>query len=128
LAFNEFPLSPSKIDQVGVLEIKVFFESDNDRNHSIGNLLEGHIVSVRPSLVKIYGSSNGRSYHLVSSCSTLPKQGCTFFADVSDLVDKDERLFLKLYLFADSLVAKKPTDVKIVWLAFWGFELVSNLE
>lgn len=127
---GEFSLSPNKRNLPGILDIQVFIDSGNAQDHlgKMVYLLEGLITSVSPSVVKIYASDGREPYQAISSCSTIPNHGCTFLADVSSFISQDRKLHLRLYLFADSLVAERPTDVKIEWLLLRSFKLVSDLE
>jgi uncharacterized membrane protein len=127
---DKFPLSPNKSNLPGILDIQVFIDSDNVQDYlgKMVYLLEILITSVSPSVVKIYARDDRGLYQNISSCSTISNRSCTSLDDVSSFISQDRKLHLRFYLFADSLVAKEPGDVRIEWLLLRRFKLVSDLE
>lgn len=120
-----FPISPKKLNLPTVLTIESSFEENIYSKNTI-YLLDYEMLARAPSIVKIEASFAGKNYQTVTTCSSFTDSYCIGRSDISNFVNKEGAIYLKFYIFADSLVSKKPIDVKIERLSLRSLKLAPN--
>ncbi|MFZ5366165.1 MAG: DUF2079 domain-containing protein [Patescibacteria group bacterium] len=121
------PISPKNFNLPAILILKSSF-GENLSSDNLIYLIDSEILAHSPSVVKIEASPDGENYQTVSICSASQSAYCISRVEVSGLVNKEGEIYLKLYLFADSLVAKAPTDVKVERIVLRSLKLTSGLK
>lgn len=121
------PISPKNLNLPATLILKISFDKNMVSENSM-HLIDYQILANYPSLVKVEASPDEKIYQTVTTCSALLKAHCIFRFDVTRFVNKNGEIYLKFYLFADSLSSEKSTDVLIEWLSTHTIAIIPNFK
>lgn len=102
---------PTKLNQPKWFNIKASVKEKPSKNSFY--FIDYQILAFFPNIVKMYASSDSRTFKLIAVCSAFSDSYCIAKTNVSSFINKNGAIFLQLYLVIDDRVSKIPKEIQI---------------